>query len=61
MKRIVQYSVDILIRDEEENSLDFAEIIAEALETRGFYVCGAGFNDDVTEAYNDYCIDTEGK
>ncbi len=57
MKRVVQYSVDILIRNEEENSLDFAEIIAEALEARGIYVCGAGFTDDLTEEYKNYCID----
>lgn len=51
MKRVVQYSIDILIKNEEENEIDLENLIAEALEEKGVYVCGVGFNDDLTEIY----------
>ena len=54
-KRVVQYSVDILIRNEEENNINLEELIAEALEEKGLYICGVGFVDDLTEAYKNYC------
>lgn len=53
MKRVVQYSVDILIRNEEENKIDLENLIVEALEEKGLVVCGAGFVDDLTEVYEE--------
>ena len=50
-ERVVQYSMDILIRNEEENKIDLEELIASALEEKGLYVCGVEFNDDLTEIY----------
>lgn len=57
MKRVVQYSMDILIRSEEENNINLEELIAEALEEKGLYVCGVGFTEDLTEQYKDYIIE----
>lgn len=51
MKRVVSYGIDILIRNETENRIDLEELIAEALEEKGLYVCGVAFQDDLTEAY----------
>lgn len=51
MKRVVQYSMDILIRNEEENAINLEELIAEALEEKGLYICGVSFTDDMTEYY----------
>ena len=35
MKRVVQYSMDILIRSAEENKIELEELIVEALEEKG--------------------------
>lgn len=51
MKRIVQYSIDIFIRNEEENKIDLEKLVAEALEEKGLCVCGVGFTDDLTKVY----------
>lgn len=50
-ERVVQYSMDIFIRNEEENKIDLEELIASALGEKGLYVCGVEFNDDLTEIY----------
>lgn len=57
MKRVVQYSIDILIRNEKENEIDLEELIAEALEEKGLYVVGVDFRDDMTSAYKDYTLE----
>lgn len=51
MKRVVQYSMDIFIRNEAENETDLEKLIAEALEEKGLCVCGVGFTSDLTEVY----------
>ena len=51
MKRIVQYGIDILIRNEKENEIDLEELIANALEEKGLCVVGIAFGDDLTEVY----------
>lgn len=53
MKRAVQYSIDILIRDEAENKIDLEELIAEALEEKGLYVLGVSFTEDMTSKYKE--------
>lgn len=57
MKRVVQYSADILIRNEAENEIDLEELIAEALEEKGLYVLGISFTDDMTEEYKKYNLE----
>ena len=57
MKRVVQYSIDILIRNDEEDAIDLEELIAEALEEKGLYVVGVDFRDDMTTAYKDYMLE----
>lgn len=52
-KRVVQYSMDILIENEEDNEVDLEELIAESLEEKGVYVISVGFNDDLTETYKE--------
>ena len=62
MKRVVQYSVDILIRNEEEDktTIEWEEDIAEALEEfLGVYVVGVGFSADMTEVYKSYIEEEE--
>ena len=54
MKRVVQYSVDILIRNEKENYIDLEKLITEALEEKGLYILGTVFSDDLTEEYKDW-------
>lgn len=55
MKRVVQYSMDIFIRNEAENEIDneidLEKLIAEVLEEKGLCVCGVGFTGDLTEVY----------
>lgn len=51
MKRVVQYSIDILIRNKEENEIDLEKLIAETLEEKGLCVCGVCFTDDLTKVY----------
>ena len=51
IKHVVQYSMDIFIRNEVENEIDLEKLIAEALEEKGLRVCGMGFTGDLTEVY----------
>ena len=55
MKRVVCYGMDILIRNEKENSIDLEKLITEALEEKGLCVLGVSFNDDLTETYRREC------
>lgn len=57
MKRAVQYSVDILIRNEKENDLCLDDYIQEVLEEKGLYVLGVSFTDDLTEEYKKYGLE----
>lgn len=57
MKRVVQYSIDILIENEKENNIDLEELIANTLEENGINVCGISFTDDMTKYYKDYLRD----
>lgn len=57
MKRVVQYSIDILIKNDEEDSIDLEELIAEAIEEKGLHVVGVDFRDDMTTAYKDYMLE----
>lgn len=57
MKRVVQYSVDILIRNEKENDLYLDDYIQEALEEKGLYILGVSFTDDLTEEYKEYDLE----
>ena len=57
MKRVVQYSIDILIKNDEEASIDLEEVIAEAIEEKGLHVVGVDFRDDMTTAYKDYMLE----
>ena len=51
-KRVKQISFDIVV-DENVDGCNFAEEIANFLETNGYIVLGAGFQEDVTEVYED--------
>ena len=53
MKRVKQISLDILV-DAEVDGNDLSEEIAQALEGLSFVVLGSDFNDDLTDAYNEY-------
>lgn len=57
MKRAVQYSVDILIRNEKENDLYLDDYIQEVLEEKGLCVLGVSFTEDLTEEYRDYGLE----
>ena len=51
-KRVLQISLDIVVGNECDGT-ELAEEVAEELEMRGFTVLGAGFQDDLTECYED--------
>lgn len=54
MKRVKQISFDILV-DENVDGCDFAEEVADFLEANGYKVLGAGFQEDMTDVYeNEY-------
>ena len=57
MKRVVQYSVDILIENEEQNNINYEELIAKVLEEKGVWITSVAFSDDVTRHYEDYLKD----
>lgn len=59
MKRVVQYSIDILIRNKAENEINLEELIAEALEEKGLYVLSVSFTDDMTSEYKKCDLDIE--
>jgi hypothetical protein len=54
--RVLQISLDIVCGDESDG-FDLADYIAEELNRRGFKVVGAGFQEDVTEFYEDREMD----
>jgi ribose 5-phosphate isomerase RpiB len=49
-KRVVQISLDIVVGCECDG-MELADDVADELETRGYRVLGAGFQDDMTECY----------
>lgn len=49
MKRVLQYSADILI--DENYEYDLEEVVDNALEDYGLNVLGVGFSADLTEVY----------
>ena len=51
-KRVLQISLDILVGPE-CNGMELADDVADELERRGFRVVGAGFQEDMTETYED--------
>jgi len=51
-KRVVQLSFDIVI-GKDVDGMEMADYIAEELHKIGFRVIGAGFQDDVTEIYEE--------
>ena len=53
MKRVKQISLDILVGPEADGE-ELAETVANELERRGFKVIGAGFQEDMTDAYKEY-------
>ena len=53
-KRVVQISMDIIV-DQTYDGVDLAEDAADELAKLGFEVVGAGFSDDVTDYYEEYC------
>lgn len=57
MKRVVQYNIDILIKNEKENDINLEELITSILKENGVDVCGVCFADDVTKHYEDYLKD----
>lgn len=51
-KRVVQISLDIVVGCECDG-MELADNVADELERRGFKVVGAGFQEDVTEIYEE--------
>lgn len=52
MKRVKQISLDILVGPETDGE-ELAETVANELERRGFRIVGAGFQDDMTDVYEE--------
>ena len=52
-KRVLQISLDIVAGPECDGE-ELAENVANELERRGYRVLGAGFQDDMTECYEEY-------
>jgi hypothetical protein len=52
MKRVKQISLDILVGPNTDGE-ELAETVANELERRGFRVVGAGFQDDMTDVYEE--------
>ena len=53
MRKVKQISFDILV-DENVDGCDFAEKVADFLEENGYRVLGAGFQDDMTDYYEEH-------
>ena len=53
MSKIKQISLDILVGDEIDG-MKLADLIMEELNRRGYTVVGAGFQEDMTEIYEEY-------
>lgn len=51
-KRVIQISLDIVV-DCECDGIELAENVAKELEKRGFKIIGAGFQEDMTECYEE--------
>ena len=52
MKRVKQISLDILVHPNIDGDR-LSEEVAEALESLGYTVLGAGFQEDMTEVYEE--------
>ena len=52
MKRVKQISLDILV-DDDVDGMNLADEVADILEERQFVVLGSGFQDDLTEIYEE--------
>lgn len=51
-KRVVQISLDILV-GYDCDGMNLADDVADELERNGYTVLGAGFQEDMTEIYNE--------
>lgn len=51
-KRVVQISLDILV-GYNCDGMNLADDVADELERNGYTVLGAGFQEDMTEIYNE--------
>lgn len=52
MKRVKQISFDVLV-DESVDGMNLADEVADFLEVNGYRILGAGFQEDMTEIYED--------
>ena len=55
MKRVKQISFDILV-DEGVDGMNLADEVSDFLETNGYRILGAGFQEDMTEFYEGWGI-----
>jgi hypothetical protein len=53
MKRVKRISMDVLV-DDTVDGVDLADEIADAMEEMQFVVIGCGFDDDLTEDYEEH-------
>lgn len=51
-KRVIQISLDIIVGSECDG-MELADNVADELNRRGFRVIGAGFQEDMTEIYQE--------
>jgi len=51
--RVKSIGLDIIVGDQCDG-FDLADDVARELERRGFRVIGAGFNEDMTDYYEEY-------
>ena len=51
-KRVIQISLDIVV-GHECDGMELADDVADELNRRGFKVVGAGFQDDMTDCYEE--------
>ena len=51
-KRVVQISLDIIV-GHEVDGMEMADYVADELNRIGFRVVGAGFQEDMTEVYEE--------
>lgn len=52
--KVKSIGLDIVVGDKCDG-FDLAEDVANELNRRGFRVVGAGFNEDMTDYYEEYC------
>ena len=55
MKRVKQISFDILV-DEGVDGMNLADEVSDFLESNGYRILGAGFQEDMTEFYKGWGI-----